>query len=203
MSQTFPITFTSLIGDIGSFSFSSPKIISTGQGGALITNDDELSDKISKLKNFGRSGGGNDIHTQFGINSKFTDLQAVIGIEQMKKLPWRIKRMREMWDLYYSRLSNHPNIMMFVARDDEWIPWFIDIYVDEPKTLQNYLKNKNIGTRVIYPQITSQLIYKQDKQYPVSEYYSKRGLWLPSSTLLTNENINEICDNIVLFFINS
>jgi perosamine synthetase len=78
------------VGLIGSFSFSAPKVISTGQGGALITNDDEIYYKIRKLKDFGRSSGGLDIHDSIGYNFKFTELQAVIGIEQMKKLQWEL-----------------------------------------------------------------------------------------------------------------
>ena len=67
---------TGTVGEIGSFSFSVPKIISTGQGGALVTNDDQLASKIRRVKDFGRSGGGNDIHKTIGWNFKFTDLQA-------------------------------------------------------------------------------------------------------------------------------
>jgi len=82
-------------GLVGSFSFSAPKIISTGQGGAIITNDDKIANKLRKLKDFGRSGGGNDIHDEIGFNFKFTELQACIGIEQMKKLAWRVERKKK------------------------------------------------------------------------------------------------------------
>ena len=78
------------VGQVGSFSFSAPKIISTGQGGALITNDDEIAYKLRRLKDFGRSGGGNDFHDSIGYNFKFTELQACIGIEQMKKVSKRV-----------------------------------------------------------------------------------------------------------------
>ena len=70
-------------------SLSSPKIISTGQGGALLTNDDELAARIRQIKDFGRARGGIDAHDVVGWNFKFTDMQAIVGIEQMKKLPWR------------------------------------------------------------------------------------------------------------------
>lgn len=73
-------------GLVGSFSFSAPKIISTGQGGALITDDDAIASRLRRLKDFGRSGGGNDIHDSIGYNFKFTELQACIGIEQMLSL---------------------------------------------------------------------------------------------------------------------
>ena len=190
-------------GCIGSFSFSAPKIISTGQGGALITNDKMLSEKIWKIKNFGRSGGGNDFHDEFGINSKTTDIQSVIGIEQMKKLPWRVNRMREIWNLYYSRLAGHPNISMIEPPGEGWIPWFIDIYVEDRDELQQYLKERNIGTRPVYPPINSQAIYKElnDQNFPVTEKFSSRGMWLPSSSRLKDEEISRICDFISEFYV--
>ncbi len=190
-------------GDIGSFSFSAPKIISTGQGGALITNDEELSKRIWKIKNFGRSEGGNDFHDEFGINSKTTDIQSVIGIEQMKKLPWRVNRMKEIWNLYYKRLSSHPIITMIEPNDNGWIPWFIDIYINNRKELQKYLKEKNIGSRLVYPPINSQVVYKEwnDKNFPVTDKFSSKGLWLPSSSKLKDEEINKICDFILEFYV--
>ena len=61
-------------GLIGFFSFSAPKVISTGQGGALITDDDDMAFKLKRIKDFGRSGGGNDVHDTIGWNFKFTDI---------------------------------------------------------------------------------------------------------------------------------
>ena len=98
------------LGKIGSFSFSMPKIITTGQGGALITDDDELNDKIKKLRDFGREKGGIDHYLIKGWNFKFTDIQAVIGIEQMKKIPARVKRKKEMGMLYDSLLAGIPGV---------------------------------------------------------------------------------------------
>ena len=190
-------------GDIGSFSFSSPKIISTGQGGALITNSEELSENIKKIKDFGRCAGGSDLHDSFGINSKFTDLQAVVGIEQMKKLDWRVNRMKEIWNIYYNRLSKNENIQMIESSDPQWIPWFIDIYIDNKKELQEYLKENNIGSRPVYLPITNQKIYNEyddNINFNVSKKYSEKGLWLPSSTKLTDTQINYICDTIINFY---
>merc|ERR1711865_86676 len=117
-------------GAVGSFSFSSPKIISTGQGGALVTDDDALAAKIRKLKDFGRSGGGNDTHEIVGWNFKFTDMQAVVGIEQMHKLPWRVERMRQIWQLYESELTGVGDLAMMPHLEQQpgWIPWFVDVF---------------------------------------------------------------------------
>jgi len=197
-------------GDIGIFSFSSPKIISTGQGGAIITNNKDISDKIIKIKNFGRIAGGTDVCDIFGINSKFTDIQAVIGIEQMKKLEYRVQRMKEMWDLYVSLLIDNKNIVIFKPNDDGWIPWFIDIYIENRANLIEFLKTNGIGTRPIYPTLNSQPVYNSDgnsdgnsnssNEFPVSESFSKRGLCLPSSTKLTNDEIVYICATINSFY---
>ena len=87
-------------GDIATFSFSTPKIITTGQGGCVVTNSDELGKRIRRIRNFGREKAGVEEYPSFGVNFKFTDVQSVIGLEQLKKLPGRVKRMREMWMLY-------------------------------------------------------------------------------------------------------
>jgi perosamine synthetase len=105
------------IGHCGSFSFSSPKIISTGQGGALVTNDDALAARIRKLKDFGRSTGGNDTHDVVGWNFKYTDMQGVVGIEQMKKLPYRVERMKQIWQRYCSHLDGLPGLQPMVRHE--------------------------------------------------------------------------------------
>jgi perosamine synthetase len=187
-------------GKIGSFSLSTPKIISTGQGGFLVTDDYNLFKKMSMIKNFGRKEGGIDDFETFGLNFKFTDIQAIIGIEQMKKLDWRVKRMREMFDLYYNELKNVVQILP--AQNDEWIPWFIEIIINNRDELINFLKHHNIQSRKTYPQINETIMYKNDNTYLNSQYISNNGLFLPSHTLLKNEDIIYICDIIKLFFNN-
>ena len=95
------------VGIVGSFSFSVPKVITTGQGGCLVTNDDEMALRLRRLKDFGRTGGGNDIHDFIGWNFKFTDLQAAVGIEQMKKLRWRLERKKEIYRRYRANLAGN------------------------------------------------------------------------------------------------
>lgn len=187
-------------GNIGCFSLSTPKIISTGQGGFLTTDDDEIARKIRMIKNFGRQSGGIDIFETFGINFKFTDLQAVIGIEQMKKLPNRVIRMREIFDRYYSNLSGLDGLKMFAPQSDTWIPWFIDIFTQKRDELTNFLKIHNIQTRPTYPEINKTPMYNDSKEYPVSKWISETGLFLPSHTLLENDQIDHICNLIRVFF---
>jgi len=191
-------------GNVGSFSFSSPKIISTGQGGALITDDDALAARIRKLKDFGRSTGGNDTHDIVGWNFKYTDMQGVVGIEQMKKLPWRVERMKQIYMLYYAELSGVGDVVMLSHQDEQpgWIPWFIDVYTSEKVALAAHLKAQKIGTRMVYPPIHKQEAYAEhnNESYPVTEEVSSRGLWLPSSSKLTDDDIKRVCVAIRQFF---
>jgi perosamine synthetase len=190
-------------GDIGSFSFSVPKIITTGQGGALITNNEKIYRKIEKIKDFGRIRGGIDIHDDWGWNFKFTDFLAVIGIEQMKKLPTRLKRKKEIYERYFENLKKNNEINFLPTNLQSTTPWFIDIYTAKADKLASFLMTKGIYTRRIYPAIHTQKIYKNEyknQTFPITEEAAKTGLWLPSSINLTNKTIDEICQEINNYF---
>lgn len=188
-------------GTIGCFSLSTPKIISTGQGGFLVMDSEDLYKKLNMIKNYGRKEGGSEVYEIFGLNSKFTDIQAVIGIEQMKKLPYRIKRMREIFDLYYNELiSIKSNCKMISPANDEWIPWFIDIFVDNRDDLASFLNKHNIQTRITYPVLNKLSMHLNSDILENSNYISMHGLFLPSHTLLTDDEIKYICEIIKLYY---
>ncbi len=187
-------------GLVGSFSFSAPKIISTGQGGALITDNEEIFIKLKSLKDFGRAQGGNDIHHTVGFNSKFTELQAVIGIEQMKKLEKRIKRKKEIWLRYKKNLKIVPNMKLFDHNLNHTAPWFIDSLVENREELISFLKDRGIGTRKMYPPLNQQLAYNVPGHFPISKLVGEKGLWLPSYVQLSNTEIDFISEKIIEFY---
>lgn len=186
-------------GDIGCFSLSTPKIISTGQGGFVVTNNDKLANKMMMMKNFGRKESGKDDFIVFGINLKFTDIQAVIGIEQMKKLDWRVKRLREIYLLYYKRLNQYYEMKKPLS--DEWLPWFVDIYTKDRERLVEFMNKHNIKTRPVYGEINKTPVYEDDNVITLenSNYVSTYGLFLPSYITLTDEEINHICNILIIF----
>ena len=195
-------------GDVGSFSFSAPKVITTGQGGALVTDDEEIYRRILKIKDFGRAKSGVDYHETMGYNFKFTDLQAVIGIEQMKKLNWRVERKKEMYKLYRDLLEGIEGIeeIEFIDTNlEDTSPWFIDILVKkgekERDKLTLFLDKRGIGTRPFYPAIHTQPPYSRVKgDFKNAEYVSEKGLWLPSASFLSDEDIERICKEITNCF---
>ena len=186
-------------GDIGCFSLSTPKIISTGQGGFLVTNNDILAGKIHKIKNFGRQTSGVEKYDSFGLNFKFTDIQSIIGIEQVKKLPARINRYKEIYLQYKKYLVQNESVKLVEAGPDGWIPWFIDIIVKDRDTLAFFLKQHNIETRITYPSIDTIGIYKTNNIFPTSHFISHNGLFLPTHSLLSDNDILYICNIINLF----
>lgn len=190
-------------GDIGTLSFSVPKIITTGQGGALLTDNTKLYNKIQKIKNFGRATGGTDTHDTFGWNFKFTDIQAVIGIEQFKKLPKRIIRKRQIYNKYHSILKDIPQVKFINTDLSQTTPWFIDIYAQSPSNLAAYLEKKGIKTRRIYPAINTQKIFRKQWKshpFPTSQKIARQGLWLPSSVKLTSQEISLIANSIKQYY---
>lgn len=189
-------------GDIGIFSFSAPKIITTGQGGALITDNEYLYTKIKKIRDFGREEGGCDHYLTKGWNFKFTDVQAVIGLEQMKKLPARIKRKKDMGRLYQKLLDGILGVELIDTDLGQVTPWFYDILCEERQGLMNFLKRKGIGTREFYPALHKEPVYNYTElSFPVAENVAKRGLWLPSAITLKDEDIAYICDSIKQYYI--
>jgi perosamine synthetase len=186
-------------GAVGSLSFSAPKIITTGQGGALLTDDARLFERILRLKDFGRREAGVDYHEAVGYNFKFTDLQAVIGLEQLNKLPWRVERKKAMWSLYQRELTGVPGLKFLPTRLDHTSPWFIDVLVPDPDALKSHLHGAGIGSRRFYPAIHSQPAYGWPGRFPHSEHAARHGLWLPSSSFLTDDDVRRVCEAVRSF----
>ncbi len=190
-------------GFAGCFSFSVPKVITTGQGGAVVTDDAKVFEKLRLVKDFGRERAGVDVHIAMGYNFKFTDLQAVIGIEQMKKLPWRVERKKEMYRLYQRLLADIREVVFPQTDLGDTSPWFVDILVprERREALMGHLKDKGVGSRPFYPPIHSQKPYASSEgAFSHSVDISRRGLWLPSSSFLNDEDIHYVSSHIREFF---
>ena len=200
LGSTFKNKQIGTFGDIGSFSFSVPKIVTMGQGGALVTDNKELYDKIVNLREFGREKSGSDHFIAKGLNLKFTDMQAVVGIEQMKKLPARVVRKKELGRLYEKGLSGIDGVELIKTDHDQTALWFFDILCERRDELAEYLKGKGIGTRPFYPPLHTEPAFNVPGSFPVTEEISAKGLWLPSSIQLTDEQIEYICASIREFY---
>lgn len=179
-------------GAAGCYSFSPHKIISAGNGGCVVTNDEEIAQAVRRLKNFGRDAGGGDTHDRMGYNFKFTDLQAAFMLPQMEDLDRLLTRKREMYARYYDRLHAH-------MRPHDGTPWFVDLYAENRDKLAASLAEEGIGTRAMYPLLTDQRPFADSAVHGNMEQeaqYASRGLWLPSSLTLSDEEVDLIAQAV-------
>ncbi len=181
------------VGDLGCLSFSSQKIVTTGQGGMVITNDDAHATRLRRLKDFGRERGGIDRHDSIGFNAKFTDLQACVGRAQLAKLPERVVRKRAMHARYREGLGAVHEVQTLPLDPAFETPWFIEILCEDRDGLQEALKAAGIGSRPMYPPLHSQPCYGRAGDYPVATRIGSTGLWLPSSAQLEDDAIDSVC----------
>lgn len=191
-------------GHIGVLSFNAFKIISTGQGGALITHDEKIYERIIKIKDFGRSGGRGSAYEILGMNAKFTDLQAVIGMEQMKKISWRVEKKKQMYCWYRDLLADCRQVRFFKTNLEDCAPWYMDCLVEDRDELIRHLDKNGIEAQPFYPPIHRlnhyAYLHHQDIDFPDSIYLSARGIWLPSSSFLTYEDIERVCSQVKSFY---
>jgi perosamine synthetase len=189
-------------GLMGAFSFSCQKIISTGNGGCIITDDDKMARRLRSYKNFGRLSGGNDDYTEFGINLKFNDLQAVVGIQQIQKLPERVSWKKRMYRAYMNKLAGLSEISFPPTDLEQTAPWFVDVFAERRDELAAQLESQGVITRKPYPALHSTPVYPRYNglNFPNATFVSRRGLWLPSSPSLTKRQIARVCNEIIKFY---
>ena len=178
------------------FSFSPNKIITTGQGGAAVTNDYQLYLKMKQLKDQGRltSTGGEDVHPCMGWNFKFTDLQAALGLAQLKELDGRIKRLKRNSAIYHNELGNEIGIHLYHAGD---IPLWTDAYCEQRDGLLAYLEQQGIQCRKYWRPLHQQPPYlRDDTSFPVSSRLMPKSFWLSSGYTLSDRQVLEVCKHV-------
>ena len=187
---------------ISCYSFSSTKHLTTaGQGGAICCDDPDIFDILSRLKDLGRNDRQklkpmSDYFENWGINSKFTEVQAAFGLAQLKKLPKRLRRLNQMYKILKEELKN-VNEVNFL---NDAPKWYLDILVPNPEQYIQKLRKHNIQTRRFYRPLHQQPLYKKYSKtktiYKNSNSLYEKGLWLPSTTNLSDKELHYIVDKI-------
>ncbi len=190
------------LGDCGCFSFSSQKIVTTGQGGAVVTDDEEQYRRMCLLRDFGRQEGGSDHYLSVGWNLKFTDLQASIGVSQMRRLPAIVSRKRRLYELYREQLAGVKGVRIPQTDTGSVTPWFVDVLVDAEarQPLMEHLRRHQVGSRMFYPALHAEPAFATPGPYPEAERASRSGVWLPSSLRLEDSQVARVCEATRRFF---
>lgn len=187
------------LGDASVLSFTPHKIITMGQGGMVLSNNNLIHDFINDIKTFNRSKDAEDWHKGFGLNFKITDLQAALGLAQYKKLEKYIANKKRNHKLYEKYITNK-NIEVLNFKDYE-VPWFFDVKIeseDYKKYLTSELKKRGVQTRNLYPALSKQdyLMKFNHGNLDYSENNYNKIIWLPSSNSLKEEDIIQISELI-------
>lgn len=196
------------MGDVGVFSFGAPKIITTGQGGCIITNSKTISDRIHAIKNFGRSVGvTGETYNVMGMNFKFTDLQAAFGVEQMRKLPDIVQKKRDLYNLYtygLNSLTFSGHVIVPETNNQFTTVTYPDILVRDPNDkypLMEEFSKFNIGVRSVYQSLSHQPFHsKWSTPTPDTDWIYERGIQLPGQINLEANDIEKIVSIIEDFY---
>lgn len=198
---------------IGCFSFFANKNLTTGEGGMIVTNDDDLYDKCRYYKNvcFPLNGPRNYTHDDIGFNYRMSNLHAAIGLAQVERADeyrnLRIKNAK----LYKQLLNDCPGILF--QKDEEHalnVHWMNTVVVDKTKyghtkdELILHLKENGIDTRLLFVSMAKQNALKKYGceclgDYPVTDWLTENGFYLPSASNLQDEDIRYICNVIKKF----
>ena len=186
-------------GKVSCFSFYANKILTTGEGGMILTDDEELYYKLMELRDHGMSRHKRYLHVALGFNYRMTNMQAAVGMAQLERFE-TILEQRQRQEFLYKRMLRG-NDSYFIRPQQPWsqsVHWMMTVQLNISgvrDALLDRLKEKGIDCRqMIYPVHESQHFKKHyvDRAYPVSKQVSYNSLHLPSSTQLTEEQIEWI-----------
>ena len=190
------------LGDLSILSFTPHKIITMGQGGMVLTDDESLYNYLISIKTFNRSKDKSDWHEGFGLNFKITDLQAALGISQFAKLNFFVEKKLNTLKYYEENIQS--NVLTVKPFKETEVPWFFDVEFVSKQIkdgFKEYLDKNGIETRDFYPALSSQKYldeYKSDN-LEYSENIYNRLLWLPSGNNISEEQLSFICETVSKF----
>jgi len=185
------------LGDIGVFSFYGNKIITTGEGGMIVTNNSALADRARLLKGQGMDPQHRYWFPIIGYNYRMTNMQAAIGLAQLERIEWFIERRREVAEWYDISLKSLPVVKPVEADWAKNSYWLYSICVDEKidrDLLMNHLLERGVETRPFFYPMHQMPPYRDavHEATPIATKLGAQGLSLPSSANLSREDVAHI-----------
>ncbi len=194
------------IGDVGMFSFFANKIITTGEGGMVTTNNPDIYEKMSVLRSHGMQDGKRYWHLYPGYNYRMTNLQAAIGLAQLERVDDFLSYRKKVVARYNEQLDGLPGITR--PPEAAWaksVYWLYSILVDEDAAgisrdeLIDRLAERNIETRQFFYPLHVQPAYREQAgggDFPTSTLLAERGMNLPTANNIKLEDVDRVCASI-------
>jgi perosamine synthetase len=197
---------TGSLGDMATFSFYGNKIVTTGEGGMVVTDDDALAAKVRQLKGQGMEPDRRYWFPILGYNYRMTNIAAAIGLAQLEKADWHIARRRHTALRYVQRLSTVPDVAL--QPEKPWarnVYWMVSVVLSEKcpvsrDTVMERLAEAGIETRPFFHPMHTLPMYRDSakgQRFPVAEGLAARGLNLPSSATLSEAEVTFVCDHLI------
>jgi len=199
---------TGALGDAAAFSFYANKIVTTGEGGMVVTNNKKIAEKAIYLRNMAFQKKTRYLHKDIGYNYRMTNLQAAVGLAQISKIESLIDKKRRIARMYNERLTAIEGITTPI--EESWaknVYWMYSVLIDKKQfglsrdKFREELLKESVDTRSFFIPMHRQPVFKamglfRRERYPVAEDISERGLYLPSGLSLDEKKIDYICDKI-------
>jgi perosamine synthetase len=199
------------LGKAAAFSFYANKIITTGEGGMVVTNNKDIAEKARLLRNHAFSK-PRFLHKEFGFNYRMTNIQAAIGVAQMEYANELVEARIKNAKLYNNLLKDVGGITLPPKK--EWVKnvyWMYGILIGKEfgvavPEIRDALLKRGIDTRTFFIPMHKQPVYLNNKKlnfpdcsglYPVADMLSEKGFYLPSSSSLKKDQIKQICEILI------
>ena len=195
-----------VFGDISIFSFYPNKHVTTGEGGMVLTDDENLYEKCKSLRNlcFSSDGKKRFIHERLGSNLRMTNIQAALGVAQLERIKEHIIKKRWIGSMYQELLGDIDTINLPIKNKPfaENIYWVFAITLKDvckkiAKDIMQELAIKGVGTRPFFYPMHEQPVFKnmglfKNEDYPNAKKLYERGFYIPSGLAITEEQIKEV-----------
>jgi perosamine synthetase len=190
-------------GTMSCFSFYANKVITTGEGGMVLTDTPSLADKVRSLRNLCFETGQRFLHNELGYNFRITNLQAALGVAQVERIDELVARKRWMGEAYTKRLQGLSTLQL--PAEKSWaqnVYWMYGVVISEETgmnaaTFAQRLAKQGVQTRPFFLGIHEQPVFRRDglfrsEVYPVAERLARQGLYLPSGMALTEVQLEQV-----------
>jgi len=194
-------------GSLSCFSFYANKLITTGEGGMVVTDDEALAERARSARNLAFQAGRRFYHEELGFNFRLTNLQAALGVAQLERIDQIVQQKRWMGSEYTSRLRDV--IGLELPTEEAWarnVYWMYGVVLNESTGLNarefaSRLRDRGVETRPFFLGMHEQPVFHKrglflNESYPVAERIARQGLYLPSGLALTPEQLARVCDAV-------
>ena len=207
--QTYKARPCGSFGTLSTFSFYPNKHITTGEGGMIVTDDEQLAERCYSLRNLCFQPQNRFVHEELGWNFRLSNLQAALGVAQLERLDEFVERKRHIGQLYTKLLSDIPGLQLPLpqtsyATNIYWVYGVVlndDLPFDAKEAMRR-LGEQKIGTRPFFWPMHEQPVFQKmglfkDELYPVAEKIARRGFYLPSGLALIEEQVKRVVQAVV------